>query len=426
VNLSHIMPNKIFNKFTFMVGARYGISRRHSQLVSFISRLSTAGLVIGVALLIVVMSIMNGFDRELRERILGIMPQAMIYHREGIENYQSVITQLKKDERIIGAAPFVHIQGLLTFQKHAAPINLFGIHPLEESKVSILEQYLPAGTFTALSANAQAVIVGQGIATKLGILAGDKITLIVPRASTVDANSTPSVLMLEVLAILKSNTEIDQSLALMNLEAASQVSELGGRVSGIRLQVNDLFEAQNIVVDAVDRLSADSNGYYGSDWMHTYGNVYQAIHMSKNLVSMLLLLIIAIAAFNLVSTLIMVVVDKQGDIAILRTLGASSSEIIGIFMVQGGLIGFIGTAIGGIVGVLLSLVVTDVVSGIEHFFNIQFLHSDVYPISYLPSDLQWPDVLQVLLTALIISFFASLYPAWRASRVRPADALRYE
>jgi lipoprotein-releasing system permease protein len=429
VSMLSLMPNKIFNKFTFMVGARYGISRRHSQLVSFISRLSTAGLVIGVALLIVVMSIMNGFDRELRERILGIMPQAMIYHREGIENYQSVIMQLKKDERIIGAAPFVHIQGLLTFQKHAAPINLFGIHPLEESKVSILEQYLPAGTFTALSANAQAVIVGQGIATKLGILAGDKITLIVPRASTVDANSTPSVLMLEVLAILKSNTEIDQSLALMNLDAASQVSELGGRVSGIRLQVNDLFKAQTIVVDAVDRLSTDSNfsnGYYGSDWMHTYGNVYQAIHMSKNLVSMLLLLIIAIAAFNLVSTLIMVVVDKQGDIAILRTLGASSSEIIGIFMVQGGLIGFIGTAIGGILGVLLSLVVTDFVSGIEHFFNIQFLHSDVYPISYLPSDLQWPDVLQVLLTALIISFFASLYPAWRASRVRPADALRYE
>jgi lipoprotein-releasing system permease protein len=381
------------------------------------------------------MSIMNGFDRELRERILGIMPQAMIYHREGIENYQGVITQLKKDERIIGAAPFVHIQGLLTFQKHAAPINLFGIHPLEESKVSILEQYLPAGTFTALSANPQAVIVGQGIATKLGILAGDKITLIVPRASTGDANSTPSVLMLEVLAILKSNTEIDQSLALMNLDAASQVSELGGRVSGIRLQVNDLFEAQAIVSDAVDRLAMDnplsasgtvSNGYYGSDWMHTYGNVYQAIHMSKNLVSMLLLLIIAIAAFNLVSTLIMVVVDKQGDIAILRTLGASSSEIIGIFMVQGGLIGFIGTAIGGILGVLLSLVVTDLVSGIEHFFNIQFLHSDVYPISYLPSDLQWPDVVQVLLTALIISFFASLYPAWRASRVRPADALRYE
>jgi lipoprotein-releasing system permease protein len=429
VSLLSLVPQKIFNKFTFMVGARYGISRRHSQLVSFISRLSTAGLVIGVALLIVVMSIMNGFDRELRERILGIMPQAMIYHRDGIENYSEVMEQLKKDKRIIATAPFVHIQGLLTFQKHAAPINLFGIDPAQESKLSILEQYLPAGTFTSLSKTSQAVIVGQGIADKLHVSAGDKITLVVPRNNNADVNSSPGVLMLEVLAILKSNTEIDQSLALMNLEAASQISEMPGRVSGVRLQVNDLFDAQNIVMDAINSLSDNPNlpaGYYGSDWTHTYGNVYQAIQMSKSLVSMLLLLIIAIAAFNLVSTLIMVVVDKQGDIAILRTLGASSSEIIGIFMAQGGLIGFIGTFIGGILGVLLSFVVTDLVRGIEKLFKVQFLHSDVYPISYLPSDLHWSDVLQVSVTALSISFFASLYPAWRASRVRPADALRYE
>ncbi len=420
--------NKIFNKFTFMIGARYGISRRHSQLVSFISRLSTAGLVIGVALLIVVMSIMNGFDRELRERILGIMPQAMVYHREGIANYQDLITQLKSDKRIIAAAPFVQIQGLLTYQKRVAPINLFGIDSIAESKLSVLEQYLPVGTFAALQANSQAVIVGQGIADKLHIGVGEKITLIIPHSNSsasnnADADSTPSILMLEILAILKSNTEVDQSLALMNLEAASQVSAFPGKVSGVRLQVTDLFEAPHIVFDAVNKLP---NGYYGSDWTRTYGNVYHAIHMSKQLVTMLLFLIIAIAAFNLVSTLIMVVVDKQGDIAILRTLGASSLEIIGIFMVQGGLIGFIGTAIGGVVGVLLSLVVTDLVSGIEKISGVQFLHSDVYPISYLPSDLQWPDVLQVLLTALIISFFASLYPAWRASRVQPADALRYE
>ncbi len=419
--------NKVFNKFTFMMGARYGISRRHSELVSFISRLSTAGLVIGVALLIVVMSIMNGFDRELRERILGIMPQAMVYHREGIEDYAALINQLQADKRIIAAAPFVQIQGLLTYQKRVAPINLFGINAVAESKLSVLETYLPSGTFSALQANPQAVIVGQGIADKLHINVGDKITLIIPRNRAdeggSEGSSMPSVLMLEVLAILKSNTEVDQSLALMNLDAASAVSEFPGRVSGVRLQVADLFDASNIVFDAVNKLPS---GYYGSDWTRTYGNVYHAIHMSKQMVSMLLSLIIAIAAFNLVSTLIMVVVDKQGDIAILRTLGASSPEIIGIFMVQGGLIGFIGTAMGGALGILLSLVVTDVVSGIEKISGVQFLHSDVYPISYLPSDLQWSDVLQVLLTALVISFFASFYPAWRASRVQPAEALRYE
>ena len=415
------MTNSIFNKFTFMVGARYGISRRHSQLVSFISRLSTAGLIIGVALLIVVMSIMNGFDRELRERILGIMPQAMIYQRGGIDDYETLITQVKSDKRILAAAPFVQIQGLLTYQKHVAPINLFGIDPVAEAKLSILEKYLPPGTFAALSANPQAVIIGQGIADKLHAAAGEKITLIIPHNN--DANATPNVLMLEVLAILKSNTEVDQSLALMNLQAASQASDNPGRVSGIRLQVNDLFAAQEIVMAAINPLPA---GYFGSDWTRTYGNVYQAIHMSKQLVGMLLFLIIAIAAFNLVSTLIMVVVDKQGDIAILRTLGATSGEIIGIFMVQGGLIGLMGTAIGGVLGVLLSLMVTDIVSGIEKLFGIQFLHSDVYPISFLPSDLLWSDVVQVLLTAVVISFFASLYPAWRASRIQPAEALRYE
>lgn len=415
------MVNSLFNKFTFMVGARYGISRRHSQLVSFISRLSTAGLVIGVALLIVVMSIMNGFDRELRERILGIMPQAMIYHREGVEDYQTLIAQVKTDPRILEAAPFVQIQGLLTYQKRVAPINLFGIDPVQESKLSIMENYLPPGAFSALAANPQAVIIGQGIADKLKASVGEKITLIVPHNN--DSTATPRILMLEVLAILKSNTEIDQSLALMNLQAASQVSNAPGRVSGIRLQVDDLFAAQQLVINAVNQLPA---GYFGSDWMRTYGNVYHAIHMSKQLVSMLLFLIIAIAAFNLVSTLIMVVVDKQGDIAILRTLGASSGEIIGIFMVQGGLIGFIGTLVGGFLGVLLSLCVTDLIAGVEHLLGFQFLHSDVYPISYLPSDLQWPDVFQVLATALVISFFSSLYPAWRASRIHPAEALRYE
>jgi len=411
----------IFSKFTFLVGARYGISRKHSQLVSFISRLSTAGLIIGVALLIVVMSVMNGFDRELRERILGIMPQATIYHREGIDDYPTLIKQLKQDPRILEAAPFVQIQGLFSYQKHVAPVNLFGVDPVLETKISSMEEYLPPDTFAKLAKNPNAVIVGQGIADKLHLSVGDTLTLIIP--SGIDSASASGILTLEVIATLNSNTNVDQSLALMNLAAAAQASGFNERVSGIRLKVNDLFVAQSIVIDAVNQLPV---GYYGSDWTRTHGTIYDAIHMSKNLVGLLLLLIIGIAAFNLVSTLIMVVVDKQGDIAILRTLGASSTEIIGIFMVQGGLIGFIGTSIGAILGVLFSFVVTDVIAGIEKLMGFQFLHSDVYPISYLPSDLYWSDVAQVVIVSLLICFFAALYPAWRASRVQPADALRYE
>lgn len=411
----------LFNRFTFLVGARYGISRKHSQLVSFISRLSTAGLVIGVALLIVVMSVMNGFDRELRERILAIMPQAMIYHREGIQDYATLINQFKQDSRVLEAAPFVQIQGLFNHQKHVAPANVFGIDPEQERKLNALEQYLPPNAFQHLKDNPLGVIVGQGIADKLRVEVGGKISLIIPRSS--DAKAASEILMLEVVAVLKSNTNVDQALALMNLNTASQASEFPGRVSGIRLKVNDLFEAPEIVSSLVNQLPM---GYFGSHWMRTHGTIYEAIQMSKSLVSLLLLLIIGIAAFNLVSTLIMVVVDKQGDIAILRTLGASSREIIGIFMIQGGLIGLIGTGIGAILGVLLSFMVTDLIAGIEKLLGIQFLHSDVYPISYLPSDLYWMDVIQVCATSLFICFFAALYPAWRASRIQPADALRYE
>jgi len=315
----------------------------------------------------------------------------------------------------------VQIQGLFSYQKHVAPVNLFGVDPTLETKLSTMEEYLPPNTFAKLAKNPQAVIIGQGIADKLHLGVGDTITLIIP--SGVDGGATSGILTLEVIATLKSNTNVDQSLALMNLAAAAQASGFAEKVSGIRLKVDDLFNAPSIVIDAVNQLPV---GYFGSNWTHTHGTIYDAIHMSKNLVGLLLLLIIGIAAFNLVSTLIMVVVDKQGDIAILRTLGASSKEIIGIFMVQGGLIGLIGTSIGAILGVLFSLVVTDVISGIEKLFGFQFLHSDVYPISYLPSNLYWSDVAQVVAVSLFICFFAALYPAWRASRVQPADALRYE
>ena len=411
----------MLNKLTFLVGARYGISRRHSQLVSFISSLSIASLVIGVALLVLVMSIMNGFDRELRERILGIMPQATIYQRYGIEEPQPLIDELESHPQVLAAAPFVQLQGLLAHQKRVSPVNLFGIDPAQEARLSSLKEYLPEQGFDQLSQSSQGILIGRGIADTLQVEPGDSVSLIIPR--TGGGNPTPNIRMLTVLAVFDSGTEIDHGLALMGLEAASSLSEFPGTVTGIRLQVNDLFSAPAVVRQLVNALPP---GFYGSDWTRTQGNLYEAIHMSKNLVEMLLFLIIAIAAFNLVSTLIMVVVDKQGDIAILRTLGASTGEIIGIFMVQGGLIGLIGTALGVAVGVLLSLCVTDAVQWLERLLNVRFLESDVYPISYLPSDLQWSDVAQIAVTALIISFFAALYPAWRASRVQPAEALRYE
>jgi lipoprotein-releasing system permease protein len=409
----------MFSRYIFLVGTRYGISQGRSHLVSFISRLSTAGLVIGVALLILVMSIMNGFDKELRENILGVMPQAMVYHHHAIENPEQLIADLKQHSRVLAASPFVHLQGLMSYQKNVAPVNIFGVDAAQERTTSKLPEFLPPDTLEKLATAESGIIIGRGVAEKLNVAETDSISLIID----VEGNSSPRIKVVTVLAILNTHTDVDNALALMDINAAAELWGYPGQISGVRLKVDDLFAAPGIVRDVMQTLPPD---YYGSSWMRTHGNVYQAIQMSKNLVSMLLFLIIAIAAFNLVSTLIMVVVDKQGDIAILRTMGASTAEIMTIFMVQGGLIGLIGTSIGLVVGVTLSYFVTPLVQWIEKMVGVQFLKSDVYPITYLPSELVAADVAKVVITALLISFLVSLYPAWRASKIQPADALRYE
>lgn len=403
----------------FFIGARYGIAQGKSHLVSFISRLSTAGLAIGVALLILVLSIMSGFEKELRENILGVMPQAMVYHRQAIEDPQALVAELKRHPRVLGATPFVQLQGLLSQQRRVAPVNIFGIDTALEHTTSKLPEFLPDGTLAKLSGDSSAIVIGRGVAEKLGVDTQDSLSLILPS----DGNAAPKVKVLKVIAILDTHTDIDNALALMDIETAAELSGYPGQVTGIRLKVDDLFAAPQIVREVMQNLPAD---YYGVSWMRTHGGVYQSIQMSKNMVSMLLFLIIAIAAFNLVSTLIMVVVDKQGDIAILRTMGASTCEIMAIFMIQGGLIGLIGTSIGLMLGIALSHWVTPIVQWIESVFDVQFLHSDVYPITYLPSELVVADVAKVVITALAISFLVTLYPAWRAARIQPADALRYE
>lgn len=409
----------MLNRTIFLIGARYGIARGQNHLVSFISRLSIAGLVIGVALLILVMSIMSGFEKELRDNILGVMPQAMVYHRQAIEDPHALVAELKQHPRVVGATPFVQLQGLLSQQKRVAPVNIFGIDATQEHTTSKLPEFLPEGTLLQLAGNKSAIVIGRGVAEKLRLSKDDNLSLILPN----EGNNSPTVKVLQVIAILDTHTDIDNGLALMDIESAAELSGYPGQVTGIRLKVDDLFTAPQIVREIMQNLPAD---YYGVSWMRTHGGVYQSIQMSKNMVSMLLFLIIAIAAFNLVSTLIMVVVDKQGDIAILRTMGASTYEIMAIFMVQGGLIGLIGTSIGLVLGVVLSYWVTPFVQWIERTFGVQFLHSDVYPITYLPSELVIADVAKVVITALVISFFVTLYPAWRAARIQPADALRYE
>ncbi|BFM20464.1 lipoprotein-releasing ABC transporter permease subunit [Gilvimarinus japonicus] len=411
----------MFNRFTLTLGRRYATARQGSHLVSFISRMSVIGLVISVALLILVMAIMNGFDRELRERILQVMPQGTLYSREGIRDPGAVMAQALQHPEVIAAAPFVSLQGLLAKGKEVAPVGLFGIVPELEVKASGVDQYLTHHRLNELGDNAHAVVLGSTLAKSIGTEVGDRLTLVIPRAGA--GRDSPSVWALEVVDILVTGTEIDNNLALMNMSAASKLTAYPGSVSGVRLKLHDLFRAPTTMYEITANLPAT---VYGRDWTRSHGNLYQAIHMSKKLVGLLLILLIGIAAFNLVTTLIMVVVDKEADIAILRTQGASSADIIGIFLVQGGYIGVTGTFIGVILGVIFSYTVTSAVAGLERLTGFQFLHSDVYPVSYLPSELLLSDVAYIAGAALVLSFIASVYPAWRAARILPAEALRHE
>lgn len=408
---------------SFFIGLRYTGSRRHSQLVSFISSISIAGLVISVALLVVVLSVMNGFDKELRERILAILPQAVIHHVDNIEDWQSIRDWLVDQPGVEDAAPFVQAAGMAEFRRRVTPLMTSGVDVESERQVSAVEDFLSAEQLELLSSdeNIGAIILGQGVADKLAIEVGDRVKIIVPRGA--DRDSNPRVEGLRVAGIINTGTEVDQTMALTNLATAQSLASLGDRVTGIKLRVSDLFNVEAIVYPIVRSLPY---GYTSTTWVRSKGNLYQAIQMSKNLVGLLLFLIIGIAAFNLVSTLVMVTVDKQSDIAILRTLGASTQRIMAIFMVQGSVIGLIGTGVGLGLGLLLALFVQDFVRWIESVFEFQFLQSDVYPISFVPSAIQVSDLLAIAAVALFLSFFATLYPAWRASRTKPAEALRFE
>lgn len=407
-------------KLPVFIGLRYTGAPRNNQFVSFFSGVSITGLVVGVGLLITVLSIMNGFDRELREKILALVPQAAVYERGGVTDWRQLQSRLEGQPRIQAAAPFVQLEGLVSFQGKSEPVVLYGIEPAQEIRVSRLEEFLSADVMRRLENSRDQLVLGEAIAARLGVKEGEQLMLVVPGES---AGAAPRIGYFTLLKILKTRTELDNSLSITHLATAAGFTAQPDKISGMRVKVEDLYSAREIVWNALTQLGRN---YYATSWLNTHGNLYQAIHMSKKLVALLMSLIVAIAAFNVVSTLVMVVVEKQGDIAILRTFGASTRDIMAIFMVQGTVIGVIGTVLGVGFGLLLTLVVQPLVHFFELLFDVQFLKSDVYPLTYLPIEIATDDVARVVVTALLMSFVATLYPAWRASRTRPADVLRYE
>ena len=397
---------------------------RGSRLMSFITSISTAGLVLGVALLVLVVGVMNGFDRELRTKILSIVPQVSIYHRDGISDWQTVLADvqnLPQAKDVVALSPFVQLEGLINANGSVNPVLVYGIEPDLETSVSHLEKFVSSGMLQTLAEDPSAIILGADLAAKLGLEEGQSFSLVVPKPN--GQGRSAGVKYLRLVGLLRTGTELDQGMGIMGLASAADLSPSPGRVSGIRLRLDDLFMAPGIARQVVSALPF---GYYASDWTRTHGNLYHAVQMSSNLVWLLLVLIIGIAVFNVVSTLVLAVVEKQGNIAILRTLGTSPKQILAIFMVQGLLIGCVGTAIGLTLGWLLTQFATAFVALIERLFGSKLLTSEIYPVSYLPIDNRWQDIASIGMTALVLSVLASLYPAWRASRLQPADALKYD
>jgi lipoprotein-releasing system permease protein len=422
----------MFKPYSLFIGTRYAIEKRQSHLVSFISSISVMGMALGVALLIVVLSVMNGFDREMRNRILGLVPHITITSYQYVspltneskgssEQWADISTKILSHPEVEAVAPFTQLNAMLLIGTEVEGIAVYGIDPEQESKVSIITDYIESSALIALK-DSSSIIIGEALADRLSLAVGDAVNLMIP-SETVSGRINPKFARFTIVDIFNTGTEIDQSITLIGLDQSLTLMPEDKKTQALRVKLTDTFQAERVAWEIGQNLPY---GYSTSDWTRSYGNLYSAIQLSKQLVGLMLFTIIAVAAFNVVSALVMIVTDKRGDIAILRTAGASPNSIMLIFMVQGTLIAVMGAGLGALLGCLLSLFVTDIISVIESIFSVHFLNSDVYPIDYLPSDLRIKDVVVVCSTAFLMSLLATVYPAWRASRVQPAEALRYQ
>jgi lipoprotein-releasing system permease protein len=416
----------MFRPLFVFIGTRYTRAKRRNHFVSFISLTSMIGLALGVVVMIVVLSVMNGFDHEMRTRVLGMVPHATIEAGEPIGNWQGLADKVRQNPQVLAVAPFTQMQGLLTNNGNVQKVLLNGIDPAQERKVSIIDNFMKQGKLDDLAAGDFGIVIGDKAATKLGVGIGDKVTFVAPEVTVTPAGMIPRMKRFTETGIFHVGAgELDGYLGLTNIDDLGRLHRWkANEVQGLRLKFEDLFEAPRTSYQIAQTLG--EHNYYSRDWTRTHGNLYQAIRMEKAMIGLLLLLIVAVAAFNIISTLVMVVNDKKGDIAILRTLGSTPGQIMAIFMVQGTVIGVVGTFIGAVVGIIAALNVSAAISLLEGLIGHKFLNADVYFIDYLPSQLMAEDVLMVCGAALVLSFLATLYPAWRAARTQPAEALRYE
>lgn len=411
--------------YELLVGLRYTRAKRRNHFISVISLISMVGIALGVAALIVVLSVMNGFQKELRSRILGVAAHVEISADNNLlTNWQNVARIASKNPEVIGSAPYVLAQGMLSLDQSVQGVFIRGILPGEESKVADIDKHMKQGRLSNLRPGEFGIVLGSEVARSIGATLGDKVILIAPQGQVTPAGILPRLKQFTVVGIFEIGMfEFDSGLALVDLNDAQRLYRMGDAVTGVRLKLRDLDLAPQVSAQLTGQLPPED---VVTDWTRQHANFFRAVKIEKNVMFIILFLIVAVATFNIVSTLVMMVTDKQADIAILRTLGASPSSIMKIFVVQGALIGVIGTMLGVFFGVLIAVNIDVIVPFIEHVFHTHFLAKDVYYISEVPSSLEISDVVSITILSLTLSFFATIYPSWRASRVNPAEALRYE
>jgi len=415
----------MFKPLELYIGLRYTRAKRRNHFISFISLTSTLGIMLGVMALITVLSVMNGFQKEVRERILGMASHATVSAVDGnLQDWQAAMKLAAENPHVIGSAPFVEAQTMLTNGGRVSGAQLRGVMPEYEPSVSTVGEHMKAGTLEALQAGEFGIILGRELALNLGVGVGDKVTVVTPQIRVTPAGTMPRLKRFTVRGIFEVGMgEYDRGVALVHIKDAAKLLRLGEGVTGVRLRLDDLYLAPQVS----RQLAGDLPGFYRiSDWTYQHRNFFSALRTEKRMMGLILFLIVAVAAFNIVSTLVMVVTDKQSDIAILRTLGMSPGSIMRVFIVQGATLGLIGTLLGISGGVALALNLEQIVGWIERVFSVSFLDPNIYYISTLPSQLNWDDVTRISISAFIITLLATLYPAWRASRTQPAEALRYE
>jgi lipoprotein-releasing system permease protein len=416
----------MFHPLELYIGLRYTRAKRRNHFISFISLVSILGVALGITVMITVLSVMNGFQTEVRDRILGMASHATISGFDGqLENWRVLASRIGDQAQVVGDAPYIEGQAMLVNGQQVSGALLRGVLPAEEPHVSEVGEHMRYGKLSDLEPGEYGIILGSELAAALDAHPTDKVTVVTPEASVTPAGILPRLRRFTVVGIFQVGMqEYDRTSAFIHIEDAARLFELPeGSVSGLRLKLEDLFRAPTVSRNLTQALGGD---YWVSDWTRQHVNFFRAVQMEKTIMFIIMLLIVAVAAFNIVSTLIMLVTDKQSDIAILRTLGITPQQVMAIFIIQGTIIGIGGTLLGVLGGTSLALNLESLVAWLEQLLGTQFLPPDVYYISELPSDVQLGDVLRISLSAFALSVVATLYPAWRAARTQPAAALHYE